>query len=112
LSWGGAVRRAREALGIKPYKGQFGDGWYWKLPEGARENVCRDGPETTCASSTELAHLRDSAPPSGPFGLPDAPAAIGAAHLRTNAEKNDGLWTRDGEAEQDAQDPENKAGEL
>jgi hypothetical protein len=90
LSWNGAVRRAREALGIKPYKGQFGDGWYWKLPE------------TTCASSEEPAHLRVSEPPEGvpqPF-LPDN--GVGSAHLPNDASNGNGLHHTTAEGAQDA----------
>ena len=57
LSWSGAVRRAREQLGIKPYKGQFDDGWYWALPEGAQRQGQPLGPPATCSPSAEPAQV-------------------------------------------------------
>jgi putative DNA primase/helicase len=60
-SFTGAVRRAAGELRIKPYKGPFGDGWYWKLPESAPQGVQPDvealfTPTRTCPSSEEAAH--------------------------------------------------------
>jgi putative DNA primase/helicase len=61
LTFGGAVRRARQELGIKPYKGQFQDGWYWRLPEGVQtpaEDAQQSPREITCTPSGEPVHLR------------------------------------------------------
>jgi putative DNA primase/helicase len=33
MSFSGAVRRAREMMGIVPFREQFGGVWYWKLPQ-------------------------------------------------------------------------------
>ena len=35
LSWA-TVRRAQDALGIKPTKGGLNEGWMWQLPEQPR----------------------------------------------------------------------------
>jgi putative DNA primase/helicase len=37
LSWGGALRRAKDALGIKPAKDGFRDGWCWSLPDPSKD---------------------------------------------------------------------------
>jgi putative DNA primase/helicase len=105
LSWG-TVRRAREAIGIKPYKGQFGDGWYWRLPpaQGAHDDGEGMQGKTTCASSGEPEHLRDFQPKTVVYGLPDVPSMNGSAHLRGGPSNDKDLWRGNGEGVQDAQD--------
>jgi hypothetical protein len=103
LSWG-TVRRAREALGVKPYKGPFGDGWYWKLPpiQDAQDDAEDVQGEATCAPLGEPAHLRDFAPKNAVVGLPDAPDLSRVAHLRAGPSNGKELWNGNGEGAQDA----------
>ena len=76
MSFGGAVRRAKDEIGIIPYKGQFNDGWYWKLPpEDAHVPPPEASPalqtHATCAPSGEPAHLRIFDPGNGGEPQPD-----------------------------------------
>jgi hypothetical protein len=102
LSWG-TIRRAREALGIKPYKGQFNDGWYWKLPpaeavQGAGEPIQA---QTSCASSAQPAHLGSFDCENAASILPVAPDFADGAHLQVGSNAGKDLQNGDDEGAQD-----------
>ena len=102
LSWG-TIRRAREALGIKPYKGQFNDGWYWKLPpaeaaQGAGEPIQA---QTSCASSAQPAHLGSFDCEKAASILPVERNFADGAHLQVGSNAGNGLQNGDDEGAQD-----------
>ena len=52
------LRRAKDALGIKPTKTSMSGGWQWSLPEGGQENTKMPTPETW-GTFENVGHLRD-----------------------------------------------------
>jgi hypothetical protein len=67
------VRRAKDALGIKPHKDGFERGWSWELPENAEDGQHPPKMSTseTWTPSASLATLAKSVTPEGGY-IPDA----------------------------------------
>jgi hypothetical protein len=82
----GTLRRAKNELGIVPYKAGFAGGWTWRLP--AEDAQAAPYTQTTCAPSEKPAHLRVFDPENAVFEEPArGPIAEGAQvsepeHLR------------------------------
>lgn len=65
------VQRARDDLGIKPYRDTFGGAWIWKLPSGGacQDVSCHDPPEMENLASW---HHSDGDDENGSSGVPES----------------------------------------